>query len=84
MAPVDNSPANISKISKFELVASSQANDLVPVRKFRSTRTGLTLVLAEVDGPVVNGYFCLGLLPPAWHYIFSYSRYFCININKYL
>jgi hypothetical protein len=61
MAPVDKSPANLLKPSTFELVASSQANDLVPVRKFRSTRSGLTLVLAEVDGPVVNGYFCLGM-----------------------
>ncbi|KAF4518639.1 hypothetical protein B566_EDAN005966 [Ephemera danica] len=59
MAPVDTSPINLAKHPNFELVASSRANDLIPVRKFRSTRSGLTLILAEVDGPVVNGYFCL-------------------------
>lgn len=60
MAPVDSSPANILQSSSFDLVCSSQANDLISVRKFRSSRTGLTVVLADVDGPVVNGYFCLG------------------------
>jgi hypothetical protein len=60
MAPVDSSLANMSQSSSFELVCSSQANDLILVRKFRSTRTGLTVVLADVDGPVVNGYFVLG------------------------
>ncbi len=32
----------------------------VEVRKLRSTRTGLTVCLALVEGPLVNGYFCLG------------------------
>lgn len=32
----------------------------VEVRKLRSTRTGVTVCLAQVEGPLVNGYFCLG------------------------
>jgi hypothetical protein len=59
MAPVDSSPARGRKGS-FELVCSLKANDLVPVHKYKSNVTGLTVVIAEVEGPVVNGYFCLG------------------------
>lgn len=59
MAPVDNSPP-IKVDGNFLLVGSSKANDLIPVHKYKSSLTGLTVVLAEVDGPVVNGYFCLG------------------------
>jgi Zn-dependent M16 (insulinase) family peptidase len=36
-----------------------RANDLVPVHKYKSSATGLIVVIAEVEGPVVNGYFCL-------------------------
>ena len=32
----------------------------VRVQKLRSLRTGLRVCLAAVDGPLVNGYFCLG------------------------
>lgn len=32
----------------------------VPVHKYRSEKTGLTVVIAEVEGPLVNGYFTLG------------------------
>eukprot|EP00735_Rhodelphis_limneticus_P001237 TRINITY_DN1181_c0_g1::TRINITY_DN1181_c0_g1_i1::g.17267::m.17267 TRINITY_DN1181_c0_g1::TRINITY_DN1181_c0_g1_i1::g.17267 ORF type:complete len:1164 (-),score=310.45,sp/P48053/YPD1_CAEEL/31.93/2e-112,sp/P48053/YPD1_CAEEL/26.11/5e-15,Peptidase_M16_C/PF05193.16/1.7e-15,Peptidase_M16_C/PF05193.16/29,Peptidase_M16_C/PF05193.16/3.4e+03,Peptidase_M16/PF00675.15/7.9e-09 TRINITY_DN1181_c0_g1_i1:232-3723(-) len=31
----------------------------VPIKKYRSTETGLSVVLAEVQGPLVNGYFIL-------------------------
>lgn len=59
MAPVDNSPP-VKSDGNFLLVGSSKANDLIPVHKFKSSLTGLTVILAEVGGPVVNGYFCLG------------------------
>lgn len=58
MAPVDKSPAVINNCS-FRLLCSLKANDLIPVHKYKSSLTGLTVVLAEVEGPVVNGYFCL-------------------------
>lgn len=58
MAPVDSSPA--SNMAGFELICSLKSNDLIPVHKYKSSNTGLTVVIAEVDGPVVNGYFCLG------------------------
>ncbi|XP_069695441.1 uncharacterized protein C05D11.1-like [Periplaneta americana] len=58
MAPVDSSPAR-GRNGSFELICSLKANDLVPVHKYKSNVTGLTVVIAEVEGPVVNGYFCL-------------------------
>ncbi|PNF33802.1 Uncharacterized protein C05D11.1 [Cryptotermes secundus] len=58
MAPVDNSPAG-GRSGSFELICSLKANDLVPVHKYKSNATGLIVVIAEVEGPVVNGYFCL-------------------------
>jgi len=60
MAPVDGSSQNVSPGFAFQLVSEGKANDLFDVKKFRSSRTGLTVVIADVDGPVVNGYFCLG------------------------
>lgn len=60
MAPVDGTPKNVTPDFAFKLVSEGKANDLVDVKKYRSSRTGLTVVIADVDGPVVNGYFCLG------------------------
>ena len=44
---------------KFQVVSRLKANNKIPVTKYRSARTGLTVTVAQVDGPVVNGYFCL-------------------------
>ncbi|CAD6227691.1 GSCOCG00001371001-RA-CDS [Cotesia congregata] len=57
MAPVDNSPT--SNMGGFELVCSSKANDTIPVHKYKSTKTGITVCIGEVDGPIVGGNFCL-------------------------
>uniref|UniRef100_A0A8D8XF76 Uncharacterized protein C05D11.1 n=1 Tax=Cacopsylla melanoneura TaxID=428564 RepID=A0A8D8XF76_9HEMI len=43
----------------FKLICSSKANNLIPVHKYKSVNTGITVVLGEVEGPVVNGYFAL-------------------------
>uniref|UniRef100_A0A336KC94 CSON007777 protein n=1 Tax=Culicoides sonorensis TaxID=179676 RepID=A0A336KC94_CULSO len=43
----------------FKLLANVKVNDRIPVRKYKSEKTGLTVILADVEGPVVNGYFCL-------------------------
>lgn len=35
------------------------ADSDIPVAKFRSQLTGLTVAVAKAETPVVNGYFCL-------------------------
>ena len=36
---------------QYEVVAELRANGRVPVTKYRSRRTGLTVTLAQVSGP---------------------------------
>ncbi|XP_022082849.1 uncharacterized protein C05D11.1-like [Acanthaster planci] len=43
----------------FEKTCSVISNGVVPVNKYRSTRTGLQVFIAQVEGPLVNGFFCL-------------------------
>ena len=43
----------------WELVTNVTIEDTLPVYKFRSKRTGMIIVLAEAESPIVNGYFCL-------------------------
>ncbi|XP_053684394.1 uncharacterized protein C05D11.1-like [Sabethes cyaneus] len=43
----------------FKLISTAKANGVIPVHKYRSERTGLTVVVGEVEGPLVNGYFTL-------------------------
>ncbi|XP_001603808.1 uncharacterized protein C05D11.1 [Nasonia vitripennis] len=62
MAPVDNSPA--SNMGGFELICSLTSNEIIPVHKYKSVNTGLTVFIAEVEGPVVCGY--LGLATEAF------------------
>nr|CAH7739234.1 unnamed protein product [Callosobruchus chinensis] len=57
MPPIDNTPP--LNMGGFELLHSLQAFGRIPVSEYISKRTGLTVVIAEVEGPVVNGYFCL-------------------------
>ena len=45
----------------FELLYSTKVNGVIPVHKYKSKKTALKIVIAEVDGPVVNGYFTLGI-----------------------
>jgi len=66
----------------WELVSSLKANNAIPVERWRSLRSGLSLTLAQVEGPVVSGYFCLateahdddGLPHTLEHLIFLGSR----------
>ncbi len=44
----------------FDLLCKLNLLDLIPVVKYKSSRTGLTVCIANVDGPLVNGYFVLG------------------------
>lgn len=59
MPPVDKTP-HVVNSSSFELVTCLKAHEKIPVFEYQSKQTGLTVIIAEVDGPVVNGYFCLG------------------------
>jgi Zn-dependent M16 (insulinase) family peptidase len=31
----------------------------IPIKQFQSTKTGLTISLAEIEGPTVNGFFTI-------------------------
>lgn len=46
-------------MTSFKLVSSAKINGTIPVNKYKSESTGVTLVLAAVEGPVVNGYFVI-------------------------
>ncbi|XP_057672406.1 uncharacterized protein C05D11.1-like isoform X1 [Diorhabda carinulata] len=47
------------KLNKFELGYSLKAFGKIPVCEYVSRKTGLTVVIAEVEGPIVTGHFCL-------------------------
>lgn len=47
-------------MSHFKLISSTKASDVIPVNKYLSEKTGLTVIIANVEGPVVKGFFCLG------------------------
>lgn len=44
----------------FELLSSFVVLDSICVKKYRSKRTGINFCFAEVPGPLVNGFLCLG------------------------
>ena len=44
----------------YECISSVTADGNIPVNKYRSKKTGLNVFVAEVEGPLVNGFFCLG------------------------
>lgn len=58
-SPNVSSRSTVSEPS-FDLIAETKLNGRIPVRKFKSNRTGLTVIFCDVDGPVCNGYFMLG------------------------
>lgn len=41
-------------------IATVYANGRIPVHKYKSESTGLHVVIGEVEGPLVNGFFSLG------------------------
>lgn len=41
----------------FKLTASVQVNEEIVVDRYRSTDTGLTVILARMKGPVLHAYF---------------------------
>lgn len=47
-------------MASLKLVSETKVNGTIPIYKYVSELTGLKVVLALVEGPVVNGYFSLG------------------------
>lgn len=46
--------------STFKLVSTTKASNVIPVNKYVSNKTGITVIIADVGGPLVNGFFCFG------------------------
>ena len=58
MAPVDKtSPDNMSG---FKLISSCKSHDTFLIHKYKSISTGITVFIADIDGPLIHGNFCLG------------------------
>lgn len=47
-------------MSSLKHIITAKANGSIPVHKYKSELTGLTVVIGEVEGPLVNGFFTLG------------------------
>ena len=47
------------KEGQFELLASCTIGGVL-AQKYRSLKTGIVVCFAQVEGPLVNGFFCLG------------------------
>jgi len=49
----------IFNTSHWQVLSSFNLSSSLSVVKYRSDKTGLTIVLARAESPIVNGYFCL-------------------------
>ena len=49
-----------SSVGSFKLVYDVVSNGKIHVRMYKSVDTQLTVAIADIEGPLVNGYFCLG------------------------
>jgi len=56
---IDTDVNRIKDTSHWETLTSFNLSDGLSVSKYRSKLTGLTVVLAKAESPIVNGYFCL-------------------------
>ena len=48
-----------TKEKDYELLFTTKVNGVIPIHKYKSKKSALKVIIAEVDGPVVNGYFVL-------------------------
>ena len=46
-------------LANYEQLFSGRVNDVIPIVKFKSSLTGIQVVIALVEGPAVSGYFCV-------------------------
>ena len=44
----------------WTVIAKDVVNEVIPIIKYKSKKTGITVFISEVEGPLVNGYFALG------------------------
>ncbi|KAK7070200.1 hypothetical protein SK128_011894, partial [Halocaridina rubra] len=60
-APCQNcqQEGNLTLSSNYEMLCELKASGTVPVRKYRSKRTGMRIVIGNVEGPMVNGFLTL-------------------------
>lgn len=50
----------VKTMTSLKHITTVYANGRIPVHKYKSELTGLTVVIGEVEGPLVNGFFTLG------------------------
>lgn len=55
---MEESPLNFNFL--YPLVSKCVACDSITVKKFQSSQTGITVVTADVPGPLVHGFFVVG------------------------
>lgn len=48
-------------MSSLKHISTVFANGTIPVHKYKSELTGLTVVIGEVEGPLVSGDIMLGM-----------------------
>ena len=59
-SPVESDGKMQAEYSKnWELMNELNVGGRLPVLKYRSKRTGLTVTIGKAESPIVNGYFCL-------------------------
>lgn len=56
-------------MSHFKLLSSTKASDVIPVNKYISEKTGLKVIIADVEGPLVKGFFSLGTFFTIFYFI---------------
>ena len=63
MSPSEEAAINATSIANnYELICEIKVDDRIPVMKYKSKRTGVHVIVAKVDGPLVSGYFTLGII----------------------
>lgn len=44
----------------FETICLVYYENTIPIYMYKSKNTGITVCIAELDGPIINGYFNIG------------------------
>ena len=57
--PKSPGPTTIRDTSHWQRLSQVSLTPSLPVSKWRSNLTGLTVVLSQAESPIINGYFCL-------------------------
>ena len=65
-------------MSTFKVQYEAVCDGRIPVSKYKSLKTGLTVCFADIDGPIINGYICLG----NYVYIFGVLTFLLTTVSK--